>query len=98
MKRFGMFGLLMAVMVSLNLFAFLWITRCNFILFCIQLLPIFVAPSDEAPDLEEAAEKIADGEDVSKMAEEKTSKETLLAYNKRMKDVLYDSFEYGMIP
>lgn len=57
-----------------------------------------MAPSDEAPDLEEAAEKIADGKDVSKMAEEKTSKETLLAYNKRMKDVLYDSFDYGMIP
>lgn len=77
----------------------LWNKGLNFIYSPFkQLLPIFVAPSDEAPDLEEAAEKIADGEDVSMMAEEKTSKETLLAYKKRMKDVLYDSFDYGMIP
>lgn len=32
------------------------------------------------------------------MAEDKTSEATLLAYNERMKDVLYDSFDYGMIP
>ncbi|XP_063703520.1 uncharacterized protein LOC134833210 [Culicoides brevitarsis] len=76
MQRFGMFGVMMAVM----------------------LLPIFVAKSEEAPDLEKAAEKIADGEDVSKMSEEETSADTILAYNKRMRDVLYDAFDYNMIP
>uniref|UniRef100_A0A336KVV2 CSON000421 protein n=1 Tax=Culicoides sonorensis TaxID=179676 RepID=A0A336KVV2_CULSO len=74
-KRFGKFGLLMAIM----------------------LLPIFVAPSNETPDLEEAAVKMADGKDITQMNDDKTSEATMLAYNKRMKDVLYDSFEYGMI-
>lgn len=48
--------------------------------------------------MEEAAEKLATGEDVSSSPDEKTSQKTLEIYAKRMKDVLYDACKYDIIP
>lgn len=70
------------------------------LLMAIVVLPVFVAPSEEIPDMDEVSEKLANGELDAKAIEEmdqQHSKKTQGAYAKRMRDTILDQIRFGMI-
>lgn len=68
-------------------------------LMALMVLPVFVAPSEEVPDMDEVSQKMADGAlDAQAIEDMNThSKHTQDAYAKRMRDTILDQVRLGMI-
>lgn len=69
-------------------------------LMAIMVLPVFIAPSEEIPDMDEVSQKLAKGELDAKAINEmdqQHSKTTQDTYSKRMRDVILDQIRLGMI-